>query len=166
MVHIERLIFKDLFRNTIMWRISMMEKLNLSIWTWVDIADIALRHFLLHIEAISQQEEARSRDYALLLFWMTWRVPYSAQYHRQHCTLHAFGHFGALYMPNHYDKYPARPGFEHGTWRLQAQSIRIGTAIWIWEHAILQFNLSPVVIILSDKKSSTYSISTVTSLFN
>ena len=47
-------------------------------------------------------------------------VLYSAQYHRQHCTLQAFEQFGALYMHNHDDKYPARPGFEPGTSRLQA----------------------------------------------
>ena len=29
---------------------------------------------------------------------------YSAQYHRQHCILHAFEQFGALYMHNHDDK--------------------------------------------------------------
>ena len=38
----------------------------------------------------------------------------------QHCTLHAFEQFGALYMHNHDDKYPARPGFAPGTSRLQA----------------------------------------------
>ena len=54
---------------------------------------------------ISRQKEARSRDYARLLFRMTSRVLYSAQYHRQHCTLHAFEQFGALYMHNHDDKY-------------------------------------------------------------
>ena len=70
--------------------------------------------------AISRQKEARSRDYALLLFRMTSRVLYSAQYHRQHCTLHAFEQFGALYMHNHDDKYPSRPRFEPGTPRLQA----------------------------------------------
>ena len=43
----------------------------------------------------------------------------SAQYHRQHCTLQAFEQFGALYIHNHDDKYPARPGFEPGTSRLQ-----------------------------------------------
>ena len=48
------------------------------------------------------------------------RVLYSAQYHRQHCTLHAFEQFGALSMHNHDDKYPSRPGFEPGTPRLQA----------------------------------------------
>ena len=69
--------------------------------------------------AISRQKEARSRDYALLLFQMTSRVLYSAQYHRQHCTLHAFEQFGTLYMHNHYDKNPSRPGFEPGTPRLQ-----------------------------------------------
>ena len=47
-------------------------------------------------------------------------VIYSAQYHRQHCTLQAFEQFGAKYMHNHDDKYPAREGFESGTSRLQA----------------------------------------------
>ena len=70
--------------------------------------------------AISRQKEARSREYALLLFRMTSRFFYSAQYHRQHCTLHAFEQFGTLHMHNHDDKYPARPGFEPGTSRLQA----------------------------------------------
>ena len=44
---------------------------------------------------------------------------YSAQYHRQHCTLQAFEQFGALYAHNHDDKYLARPAFEPGTSRLQ-----------------------------------------------
>ena len=73
------------------------------------------------IMAISRQKEARSRDYALLLFRMTSRVFYSAQYHRQHCTLHDFEQFGALYMHKHNDKYPSRSGFEPGTPRLRAQ---------------------------------------------
>ena len=73
------------------------------------------------IMAISQQKEAQNRDYALLLFRMTSRaLYYIAQYHRQHCTLQAFEQFGALYMHNHDEKYPARPGFEPGTSRLQA----------------------------------------------
>ena len=80
---------------------------------------IALRRFL-HIEAISREKEARSWDYALLLFRMSSRVLYSVQYHRQHCTLHAFKQFGALYMHNHDAKYPARPEFKPGTSRLQA----------------------------------------------
>ena len=33
----------------------------------------------------------------------------------QLCTLHAFQQFGELYMHNHDDNYPARPGFEPGT---------------------------------------------------
>ena len=70
--------------------------------------------------AISRQKEARNRDYALLLFRMTSRVLYSAQYHRQQCTPHTFEQFGALYMHNHDDKYPSRPGFEPGTPRFQA----------------------------------------------
>ena len=39
---------------------------------------------------------------------MTSRGFYSAQYRRQHCTLHAFEQFGALYMHSHNDKYPFR----------------------------------------------------------
>ena len=64
----------------------------------------------------SEQKEARSRDYALLLFRMTSRLLYSLQ----HWTLHTFEQFGALYMHNHDVKYPARPGFQPGTSRLQA----------------------------------------------
>ena len=56
------------------------------------------------IMAISQQKKARSRDYALLLFRITPRVLYNAQYHRQHCTLHAFEKFGELYVHHHDDK--------------------------------------------------------------
>ena len=49
------------------------------------------------------------------------RVLYSAQYHRQHCTRHAFEQFGALYRHNHDDNlYPSQPGFEPGTPKLQA----------------------------------------------
>ena len=70
--------------------------------------------------AISRQKEARSRDYALLLFRMISRVLYSAEYHRQHYTLNVFEQFGALSMHNHYDKYPSRPVFEPSTPRLQA----------------------------------------------
>ena len=79
--------------------------------------NIALRRFLHNHGNIATEG---SRDYALLLFRMTSRVLYSAQYHRQHCTLHAFEQFGALYMHNHDDKYPSRPVFEPGTPRLQA----------------------------------------------
>ena len=64
--------------------------------------------------AISRQKEARSRDYALLLFRMTSRVLYSAQYYRQQRTLHAFEQFGTLDMHNHNGKYLSRPGFEPG----------------------------------------------------
>ena len=55
--------------------------------------------------AISRQKEARSRDYALLLFLMTSNVFYSTEYHRQHCTLQAFEQFEALYMHNHDEKW-------------------------------------------------------------
>ena len=70
--------------------------------------------------ATLRRKEARSRDYALLLFRMNSRVLHSAQYQRQHYTLQAFEQFGALYKHNHDDKYPARPGFETGTSRLPA----------------------------------------------
>ena len=66
--------------------------------------------------AISRQNEARNRTYALLLFI---RVLYKPQYHRQLCTLQGFAQFGALYMHNHGDNYPSRPGFKPGTTRLQ-----------------------------------------------
>ena len=75
--------------------------------------NIASRRFL-HVQAISRLKEARSRDYALLLFRMTSRVLYSAH------SEHAFKQFGALYMRNHDDNHPARPGFEPDTSRLQA----------------------------------------------
>ena len=58
------------------------------------------------LSAKSRQREPRRRDYALLLFQMTSRVLYGAQYHRQHCTLHALEQFGAqrkathLYVPD------------------------------------------------------------------
>ena len=68
--------------------------------------------------AKSRQKDARSRVYALLLFQMFFIV--HMQYHRQHCTHLAFEQLGALYMHNHADKYPARPGFEPGTSTLQA----------------------------------------------
>ena len=52
-------------------------------------------------------------------------IPYSYfKWLRGFFILHsiiAFEKFGALYMHNHDDKYPARPGFESGTSRLQAQ---------------------------------------------
>ena len=78
-----------------------------TIWIW-----ILLYVAFCTIMAISRQKEAKSLDYALLLFRLTSRVLYSAQYHRHHCTLHAFEQFRALYMHNHDDKYPSRPRFE------------------------------------------------------
>ena len=72
---------------------------------------------------------------------MTSRVLYSAQYHRQHCTLQAFEQFGALYMHIHDDKYPARPGFESGTSTLQAPvdtNEPSGPALLWWSWSILQ----------------------------
>ena len=55
-------------------------------------------------------------------YLMTSRVLYSAQYHRQHCTLQAFEQFSALYtcMYNIDDKYPTRPGFKPSTSEVRA----------------------------------------------
>ena len=83
-----------------------------------EYVNTALRSFM-HIEPISRQKEDRSRAYALLLFRMTSRVHYIAQYHWQYYTLHALKQFGALYMHNHDDKYPPRLKFEPGIFRLQ-----------------------------------------------
>ena len=87
--------------------------------------------------AILRQKEARSRDYALLLFRMTSRVLHSAQYHRQHCTLHGFEQFAALYMHNRDDKYPARPGFEPSISRLQAS---VDTNVPSWPASSIEYN--------------------------
>ena len=79
-------------------------------WIWVRYEWILLYVAFCAIMAISLQKEARSQYYDLLLFRMTSRVLYySVQYNRQHCTLHSFEQFGALYMHNHDDKYPPGP---------------------------------------------------------
>ena len=67
-------------------------------WILIHVTFCTLRQY---------RDEAWSRDRDLLIFRMTSRVLYSAQYHRRYCTLHAFGQFGALYMHNHDDKYTA-----------------------------------------------------------
>ena len=51
---------------------------------------------------------------------MTSRVLYSAQYHKQHCTLQAFEQLGAPYIHNLDDKYRTRPGFEPSTSEFRA----------------------------------------------
>ena len=79
--------------------------------------NIVLRRFL-HNHGISRQKEAPKPGLCPTLISNS--VPYSAQYHRQHCTLPAFEQFGALYMHNHDDKYSSRPVFEPGNPRLQA----------------------------------------------
>ena len=81
--------------------------------------DIALHRFL-HIEAIWRQKEARSRDYALPLFRMTSMVLLvrSTMDSTVGPTLHGFEQFGAMYMNNHNDTFPVRPGFKPGTSRL------------------------------------------------
>ena len=78
--------------------------------------NIALRRFLHNHGNMATEGSLKPG-----LFRVTSRVLYSAQYHRQRCTLHTFEQFGTLYMHNHDDKYPTRPGFEPGTSRLQAQ---------------------------------------------
>ena len=80
--------------------------------------NIALRSFL-HNHGNIATEGSPKPELCPTLIWMISRVLYSAQYHRQHCKVHAFEQFGALYMYNH-DNNPSRPGFEHGTPRLQA----------------------------------------------
>ena len=76
------------------------------------VAFCTLRHY-----GDRRKPEARTMPY----FYFEWLQSffYSAQYHRQHCTLHAFEQFRALYMNNHDGKYPARSGLEPGTSRLQ-----------------------------------------------
>ena len=81
--------------------------------------NIALRRFLDKQDKIATEESPKPGDYALLLFQMTTRVLYSAQYHRQHYTLYVFEQLGAQFMDRHHDKYPAWPEFEPGTSRLQ-----------------------------------------------
>ena len=81
--------------------------------------NIALRRFLYNHGNIATKGSPEP-GLCPTLIWVTSRVLHSAQYHRQHCTLQAFEEFGVLYMHNHDDKYPARPGFEPGTSRLRA----------------------------------------------
>ena len=74
--------------------------------------NIALRRFLhnhcnIATEGISPKSRLCPHSYR-----MTSRVLYSGQCHVQHCTLHTFEQFGALYMHNLDDKYPTRSGLE------------------------------------------------------
>ena len=46
---------------------------------------------------------------------MTSSALYSAQYHKQHYTLKAYGQFGALYMQKLDDEHLTQPGFEPST---------------------------------------------------
>ena len=81
--------------------------------------NIALRRFL-HNHGNIATEGSTKPGLCPTLISNDFKGFYSAQYHRQHRTLHAFEQFGALYMHNHDDKYPSRLGFEPGTPRLQA----------------------------------------------
>ena len=69
---------------------------------------MALRRFL-HIEAISQQNGARSRLQGFFIV-----------HHSQHFTLHSLEKFRSLYMHNHVDKYLAWPGFEPSDYKPQS----------------------------------------------
>ena len=71
------------------------------------MVNIALRRFL-HNHGNIVKESPQPGDYAILLFRMTLRDLYSAQYHSQHCIPQVFEQFGVLYMHNHDDKYPFR----------------------------------------------------------
>ena len=63
-------------------------------------------------------------------YCFTWLyVIYSAHYHRQHCTVQTFEHFGALYMHNLDDKHPTRLGFEPSTQYRVSRQNRIEWAI-------------------------------------
>ena len=81
----------------------------------------ALRRFL-HNHGNITTEGSPKPGLCPTLIWNDFKGLYSVQYHRQHCTLHAFEQFGALYMHNHDDKYPSRSGFEPGTPRLYITS--------------------------------------------
>ena len=121
--------YPDTFRKRpTLWVLWCWKTARCAVNMWAGIAPLGSVYIwiLLYaafctIMALLRQKEARKRDYALLLFWMTSRVLHSAQYHRQHYTLHAFEQFGALHMHSHDDKYSSRPGYEPGTPRLQAQ---------------------------------------------
>ena len=66
------------------------------IWCSISVKILIYKEWMLlyvafcTIMVISRPKETRSREYALPLFRMTLRIIYSAQYHRQHCTLQAF----------------------------------------------------------------------------
>ena len=74
---------------------------------WVNIA----------LRRSAQYSDRRKHEVATVpySYRMTPRVLYSAQYHRHHCTLHAFEQFGALFMHSPNDKHPTQPEFEPST---------------------------------------------------
>ena len=78
--------------------------------------NIALRRFLHNHGNIATEESPKPYSY---FEWLQGLFIVHSTI-RQHCTLHAFEQFGTLYMHNHKNKYPSRPGFEPGTPRLQA----------------------------------------------
>ena len=80
---------------------------------------IALRRFLHNHGNIATEGSPKTRLCPTVIS-NDFKGFYSAQYHWQHCKLHAFEQFGALYMHRHDDKYSSRLEFETGTPRLQA----------------------------------------------
>ena len=92
---------------------------NLSIYIYLYI-NIALRRFLHNHGNIATEGSPKVRLCPTLISNDFKGSLYSVLYHRQHCTIHAFEQVGALYLHNHDDKYPTRPGFEPGTSRSQA----------------------------------------------
>ena len=72
--------------------------------------NIALRRFL-HNHGNIATEGSPKPGLCPTLISNDSMVLYSAQYHRQHCTLHAFKQFGALYMHNHDDNL-VPPGYK------------------------------------------------------
>ena len=105
------------------WKCTDLIKYRSVIFDIYMYMNIALRRFLHNHGNITTEESPRPRLCPTLI--STSRVLYSAQYHRQHCTLHAFEQFGALHMHSQDDKYPSRPGFEPGTPSYKPQSIRM-----------------------------------------
>ena len=71
---------------------------------YIIFMNIALRRFPHNHGIIATEENPKPGLCPTLISRMTSRVLYSAQYHRQHYTLHAFQQFVALYMHNHDDK--------------------------------------------------------------
>ena len=62
----------------------------------------------------------KSGLYPTLIAWLQGFFIAHSTIYRHHCTLHAFGHFGALDMHNLDDKHPTRPEFLPSRYQFQA----------------------------------------------